>query len=679
MDARRYIDEIIPANYFITKSMELTKVNTSGTLWFTKKFLVIYYYIFLSDSIKYSGYVDEICDIFDGYIDSLPPAVQGDARAFFYSSIDVANLKSPNFKLFTDFVGTISFEDKRNENQQLSLAKKYYFAFLMETGGQSKVKAAIRDALYKPEFVFTDLESIINDYYGSEPFDMGQVKNDYMASLRNERQILYYYGFFHSKSNGASDEEFSSLTPVGELALRSNFYEFLAIWEHQKIKMISQPVSVQLEGSYLKDKTFDVNYFNLNRHPYITILNWLDKADGFSIDEYKYLISRTKEPIYNGADISSLSRELEYAKNRVSGFARTRESKDEDFRKELLKYILGLRSDLPKDSGNNPLSVCHLSNKNIVIDNHSLLDTITTLYSKLSSYKEQKYGVLLDSCERELRRQYLCRENGDEYEVDAKIKIDWDLYNIHVDIPTMMTAMLVICMAVDKFSLKEKDLLADSMARLMPNIIKYCGYRSKSSRNKELSRLLAAFKNDDFSFYLMSDEAGYEPIIKQYKVTSNADLFSKLVTESQMESEYKDGKRERKTTLIGLLRAYNNNVFGTDGKLVCECCGNTTFITSSNETYLEYHHLIPFSSEGPDHYLNLYALCPLCHRKMHYIRLEDKSGLYDSLSNNNYLHKTISERLIELKKEKQLRSYHLDFLLADHAISNADYDIVAAS
>ena len=33
-----------------------------------------------------------------------------------------------------------------------------------------------------------------------------------------------------------------------------------------------------------------------------------------------------------------------------------------------------------------------------------------------------------------------------------------------------------------------------------------------------------------------------------------------------------------------------------------------TFINTNNLPYLEFHHLIPFSTDnGPDHYLNLYA------------------------------------------------------------------------
>ena len=38
-----FANSLLPGNYALTKSMELTKVQNSGTLWYTKKFLTLYY------------------------------------------------------------------------------------------------------------------------------------------------------------------------------------------------------------------------------------------------------------------------------------------------------------------------------------------------------------------------------------------------------------------------------------------------------------------------------------------------------------------------------------------------------------------------------------------------------------------------------------------------------------
>jgi 5-methylcytosine-specific restriction endonuclease McrA len=89
--------------------------------------------------------------------------------------------------------------------------------------------------------------------------------------------------------------------------------------------------------------------------------------------------------------------------------------------------------------------------------------------------------------------------------------------------------------------------------------------------------------------------------------------------------------------------------------------GEETFITDAGEPYVEFHHLIPFNiAYGPDHYLNLFALCPNCHRKIHFLKIEDKHEQYENLSNNNYLHICFVDRLMELKTKNLLKSYLLN-------------------
>lgn len=56
----------------------------------------------------------------------------------------------------------------------------------------------------------------------------------------------------------------------------------------------------------------------------------------------------------------------------------------------------------------------------------------------------------------------------------------------------------------------------------------------------------------------------------------------------------------------------------------CELCNNLApFIRSSDNTpYLEVHHKIPLSECGEDTCDNAIALCPNCHRKQHYEKIE---------------------------------------------------------
>ena len=53
-------------------------------------------------------------------------------------------------------------------------------------------------------------------------------------------------------------------------------------------------------------------------------------------------------------------------------------------------------------------------------------------------------------------------------------------------------------------------------------------------------------------------------------------------------------------------------------KHTCECCGCVGFEKSDGDLYIEVHHLKMISEGGSDIPTNAVALCPNCHRKMHY-------------------------------------------------------------
>jgi hypothetical protein len=50
----------------------------------------------------------------------------------------------------------------------------------------------------------------------------------------------------------------------------------------------------------------------------------------------------------------------------------------------------------------------------------------------------------------------------------------------------------------------------------------------------------------------------------------------------------------------------------------CECCGKEGFKTESGTLYLETHHVIPLSEDGPDAEWNVVAICPDDHRRAHF-------------------------------------------------------------
>lgn len=89
-----------------------------------------------------------------------------------------------------------------------------------------------------------------------------------------------------------------------------------------------------------------------------------------SVDEYKYIVSRRKhtmdETSWNDAEAEAKEK-LSEIREVIKSFGRTRDLKDEDGRKELLKYILGLRSDLPLDEGRNAYNILSLSRGSIMV------------------------------------------------------------------------------------------------------------------------------------------------------------------------------------------------------------------------------------------------------------------------------------------------------------------------
>lgn len=50
----------------------------------------------------------------------------------------------------------------------------------------------------------------------------------------------------------------------------------------------------------------------------------------------------------------------------------------------------------------------------------------------------------------------------------------------------------------------------------------------------------------------------------------------------------------------------------------CELCNNTPFLNKYDQPFLEVHHILPLSENGADTVLNAVALCPNCHRELHY-------------------------------------------------------------
>ena len=64
----------------------------------------------------------------------------------------------------------------------------------------------------------------------------------------------------------------------------------------------------------------------------------------------------------------------------------------------------------------------------------------------------------------------------------------------------------------------------------------------------------------------------------------------------------------------------------------CECCDKTApFKNSDNSPFLETHHLVPLAYGGNDLIDNVCAVCPICHRMLHYC--DNRIILTDEIKN----------------------------------------------
>lgn len=55
-----------------------------------------------------------------------------------------------------------------------------------------------------------------------------------------------------------------------------------------------------------------------------------------------------------------------------------------------------------------------------------------------------------------------------------------------------------------------------------------------------------------------------------------------------------------------------------DGNCEMPHCARETFIRADGSIFLEVHHITPLAEDGDDTLLNAAALCPTCHRELHY-------------------------------------------------------------
>ncbi|WP_332898746.1 HNH endonuclease [Haladaptatus sp. CMSO5] len=94
------------------------------------------------------------------------------------------------------------------------------------------------------------------------------------------------------------------------------------------------------------------------------------------------------------------------------------------------------------------------------------------------------------------------------------------------------------------------------------------------------------------------------------------ELFQRAV-EASSKSENDEPRESTRASYSSseLVKAYARRI--ADG--ICQGCGESAPFTDKNgNPFLEVHHLFRRTDGGPDHPHNVIAICPNCHRRVHY-------------------------------------------------------------
>lgn len=151
-----------------------------------------------------------------------------------------------------------------------------------------------------------------------------------------------------------------------------------------------------------------------------------------------------------------------------------------------------------------------------------------------------------------------------------------------------------------------------------------------------------------------------EDVIKEYEKQEEKSI--KNLSSDQLASLAVKVDSEPKTTKV-VSEQYNRDVKvkhytlrRANGK--CDLCGeDAPFVTNKNEPYLESHHVISLADGGKDSIVNTVALCPNCHKEMHYGKNKQvslnklKSKLDHYIQNDNNISYEKQMELIELYKK----------------------------
>lgn len=128
----------------------------------------------------------------------------------------------------------------------------------------------------------------------------------------------------------------------------------------------------------------------------------------------------------------------------------------------------------------------------------------------------------------------------------------------------------------------------------------------------------------DARVHIYGNEAAFLNMPKKYTgmfglSTETDEVIVPEVVYTNPETGYKNYKARRYAR-----SAYVANLVKNRANGICDLCREPApFEDLNGIPFLEEHHIIWLSDAGSDSTINARALCPNCHRKMHFVRDED--------------------------------------------------------
>lgn len=698
---KEFLDDIKPIKYWHVKDTYYYQ-SEIGNHWFFKKFVTFYKNFLVNDSDVSSEAEEEVKKKFLSFCNTIDdPNKKKEALNYFFNPTD-----------FRKKLNIINFKDFNNLDGKEDLANNLYLLRLLGIGGQFYEKKKINNMLQNNKTmleIHSNALTLLKE--GNKERQKNKIKitgasasassilRDQVGPIRNYRQTFTLWGFLPNEEDGYELNEISELIYETDDELL-----IAALGDHQKFKMKLGRVEPEL--IYLKhlkkrnpenffSKSEDFNDFEvLPSIALIEVLKELEKITQpyLNFDEYNFIINRLSP--------FNLKKAIELIKSiRANGWP-----------KDFEKNNFGGNGD-PKQLtnfcyGNNLKKGNKIFNEHAIIEyNDSKLKIVDSVkfdyYYKfiliIKNYLSKKYKKLYEEFGEEFKRNLVVRidstsidknyikkiknyvnykrEKIENFEDDPISK--WKNYTNKLDVTLLiLTYTLNYCLINFEKIKKNPKNLKINLPKSLENKIE------KTIFTTNIKQLVSAFLNKEADFDISKllksnyveklNEFNLEELIK---TSSTSEILDILKKQNKHNLVFFNDQiiRKRNINLMNFARlereksiiqgSYNNKI----NKLECDVCNKIV----SDIKKLDCHHILPFEINGPDTLYNYSFVCKTCHNKFsHDPNHEKRVELINQLKLKNLINR---ENYISMIKDKDLKKFHLDYLLNKKYIHYVQY------